>query len=85
MILDLKLEKDSLAYGAQRWKDMKVGLLVAKPAGTWRRLVGKGDEYGKAEINNETWAEREESWRDSSYSGPGSCHFSFDALSCSIS
>lgn len=51
MILDLKLEKDSLAYGAQRWIDMKVGLLVAKPAGTWRRPVGKGDEYGKTEMN----------------------------------
>lgn len=51
MILDLKLEKDSLAYGAQRWIDMKVGLLVAKPAGTWRRPVGKGDEYGQTEMN----------------------------------
>lgn len=35
--LDLKLGEDSLVYRAQSWKDIKVGLLVSRPPGTWRR------------------------------------------------
>lgn len=31
--LDLKLGEDSFAYRVQNWKDVKVGLLVAKPLG----------------------------------------------------
>lgn len=85
----MKLGEESLAYGAQSWKDMKVGQLVAKHLGTWRRPVGQRVKYSEAERNrDETRAEREGSWHgslDSSYSGPGSCRFSFDALSWSIS
>lgn len=32
---------------------MKVGLLVAKPPGIWRRPVGKRGEFGNAEVNGE--------------------------------
>lgn len=40
--VDVKLGGARFAYRAQSWKDVKVGLLVAKCPGTWRRPVDKG-------------------------------------------